>query len=175
MPQFPCLLGGGCCADALFSHFMHPPPLAAFLSSRTDAWPLQRGPWASQEAGMIKKNNNKPRLGQQRAHRGLSEGWRNVTLRSPGTTAICHPYCWEQPRDQLILRKERVIYQGASWGAEGPGHGGQGEDLGGRGDKIQTAQKEHRHDSVSTDLCLHYRPRQWQGALERWMGNGLPV
>lgn len=63
---------------------------------RIDAWPLQRWPWASQEARMIKKKKKKARLGrqQQRAHRGLSEGWRNVTSQALATTAICHPYCW---------------------------------------------------------------------------------
>ena len=62
-----------CSVDALdFPKHTSPPPcLPVFL--RIDAWPLQRRPWAPQDARMIKKKT--PKSGQQSAaHREFLEG-----------------------------------------------------------------------------------------------------
>ena len=116
-----------CSVDALdFPKHTSPPPcLPVFL--RIDAWPLQRRPWAPQDARMKKKKQTNTKIGTAiSCTQGILGRLEKCHLPSlgPQEPFIILTVGWGgSPEMELTLRKERITY-GVPAGVprdEGPG------------------------------------------------------
>ena len=131
---------------------------------------------------MIKKRKKENRDSNQ-LHTGNS--WKAGEMSPPqsgATTAVYHPYYWGvgcSPEMELTLRKERITYRGAHWGAQRPGAREGQVEMGEQweADEAQTLQREHGPSDSGVQTCVHtnvssrrsVKPGEIEWETERWL------